>query len=99
LIQIPRVSDPVTQNALNTVKGYLQRVPRVQFVTVTANATADTPFIVAHSLGVVPVCATAMPDVEAVVYATSDDRKEWSTSQIKIRCTAASALLTVRVEA
>lgn len=98
MIQLPAVKDAVTRNALGVVSEYLGSVPRTVFVAVTANATADTPFIVAHTLGVVPTYAQALADTAASFYATAADRKEWTREQIKARCSAANANLIVRVE-
>jgi hypothetical protein len=99
VIQIPHVNDRAIQNALNVVKDYLQRVSRSEIVPVTANATADTPFIVAHSLGATPKMFTWQAEIEAMCYATSEDKKEWGANQIKVRCTVANAALLVKVEA
>lgn len=99
MIQLPNINDRAVQNALNIVKDYLQRVPRSQIVKISANSTADTPFNVPHALGAVPSYANALPSSDASIYATPDDLREWSSTQIRLRCSVANAALLVKVEA
>lgn len=76
----------------------LRKVPSAEFIDVTANATADTPFIVRHSLGTVPRFASAMSAADGYLYVTADDLAEWTATQIKVRHSVANATLVVKVE-
>ena len=86
-------------DAFGALKAALLRVPQSQYVDVSAPSSADTAFVVQHSLGRVPVYFTAQSESDARCYATAADKNEWTASLIKIRCTAANAPLRVKVEA
>lgn len=88
----------VINDTLGNLQGRMLRVSECDFRTIVAPTTANTPFIVPHSLMGMPVFATALTDVDARIYATADDRREWSNTQIKIRCTSADSTLVVKVE-
>lgn len=79
------------------VERALAFVPRSEFVDVTTNETADTPFIVPHRLGVVPKMAVAMSAADGQIYVTSDDLAEWTATQIKVRHPVAKTRLVVEV--
>jgi hypothetical protein len=57
------------------------------------------PFIVPHKLGVVPKMAVAMSAADGGIYATADDRAEWTNTQIKLRHPVAKTKLVVEVKA
>jgi hypothetical protein len=52
-----------------------------------------------HTLGVVPKFASAMTCAEGNIYVTSDDRAEWTSTQIKVRHPVANVRIVVKVEA
>lgn len=81
-----------------TIERKLARVPESEFVRVTSPGTADQPFIVKHSLGVVPTFASAMAAAEGVMYVPDADRMEWTATQIKVRFPVANTALVVKVE-
>lgn len=77
----------------------LRHVPLSEFVDVTTNDAADTPFIVPHKLGVVPKMAVSMSAADGQIYVTAADRAEWTDSQIKVRHPVAKTKLVVEVKA
>jgi hypothetical protein len=77
----------------------LRRVPTSQLVSVNASSVADTPFVVPHNLNAIPKTFSAQMEQAGNCYATADDRAEWTTSLIKIRCNVSDAFLIVKVEA
>jgi hypothetical protein len=82
----------------SAIERALSWVPKSEFVPVTANSTADAPFIVKHRLGVVPKFASAMSSVDGNIYVDSDDLAEWNQTQIKVRHPVANARLIVKIE-
>jgi hypothetical protein len=67
------------------------------FSAYTASVAGDR-FTVAHSLGVVPTSVTALPTADCRVWATDDDRKLWTTSQVVLRGSAVSTRVHGHVE-
>lgn len=72
--------------------------PASCYVEVTANTTANAPFVVRHTLGAVPRFASAMSASNGYIYATADDKAEWTREQIKIRHNVAGDRIVVKVE-
>lgn len=83
----------------SAIQAALFNVRASQIISKAAPAVADTPFSVAHGLGVVPKMVVAMVDSDAAVYVTEDDRREWTARQIRVRCTSANANLVIEVKA
>lgn len=77
----------------------LRTVTQSNILPVTSPPTSDEPFIVRHNLGVKPQSYDWTADADVRVYATSEDRKEWDSRQIKVRCSAASRALTIEPKA
>lgn len=64
-------------------------------LTINDTGIANTPFIVQHSLGKVPVAYIANLNVHGTIRSVSKDT--WSTTQMQLECSAANAQLTLIV--
>lgn len=79
---------------------YLARTSERDIIRdVVSPATADQPFRVSHSLGVTPTFVSAIMEAAGSVYATREDRTEWTATSVKIRCPVANCSMIVKVEA
>lgn len=86
-------------SARGVLEGFLLRVLRSQVIQTYSPTTANEAFIVMHKLGATPSIVCSLPDADCRVYATSEDRKEWGKSVVKLRCSAANRWLTLEVKA
>lgn len=67
-----------------------------QFIEYVAPGVADTAFEIPHGLGRIPIGAeVASIDRSGVLYA--DDEGSWTPQRIRLKCSAASAKLRIRV--
>lgn len=82
------------------LRGYLARTSERDIIAgVVSPATANEPFRVSHNLGIAPTFVSAIMEASGSVYATAEDKREWSAASVKIRCSVANAAMLVKVEA
>lgn len=98
-LSLPRTDDPQINDAITAIENYLQRVARSQSIQVTSPTTADQPFLVLHALNEVPIRFGWQTDKSAIVYATSDDKREWAKDRLKVRCSVANTVCVITPEA
>ncbi len=87
-----------TNSALSIIAASLNRTVATVYVPTQSPTVANQPFIVTHSLNAIPKMVSSLSESTAQIYATAEDKKEWSKTQVKVRCSKANAMLVLRVE-
>ena len=87
-------------DCLGQLSGYLARTSeRVIVEGVVSPATIGEPFRIAHNLGITPTFVSAIMEAAGGIYASPEDKREWSAASVKIRCSVANTTMIVKVEA
>ena len=79
------------------IVAYMNRVPQCDYFDANISV-ADAAFLVPHTLNATPKFAQGSGDVNAHVYWTPDDKREWGPKSIKVRYPS-TGHVTIRIEA
>ena len=85
--------------ALSIIVTAMNKSAAAAFIVVTTPTTASQPFTIPHTLNAMPKMVTGLPQATGSIYATPEDKKEWSKSSVRVRCTIANTAMIVKVEA
>lgn len=77
------------KGSLATLEAALHKVPLSEVVSAYTASVIGDPVVVQHKLNAVPDCAFDAVESDMRVWATADDKKLWTSTQVVVRGSAA----------
>lgn len=90
-----RLPLPLVESILQQL---LNEAPSVAYAEAVSATVSGDPFLVPHTLGVVPEWVEGVASVGGRVWFTEDDRRSWSEQFVRLRADAGGVRVRVRVE-
>lgn len=91
-LSIDSVRDPAT--LIVALEQETRKVPKIHWFE-TPFPTLGVAVSVYHKLGTTPVAMVVDAMVDAKCWATAEDRKEWDTQRVVVRCNTSGATMRI----